>query len=112
VMITGGNRYVVCNAKLRNICNLFECDEIVGNELSVEFSALLSKYHTKVMRKSMDVHNDNSEFVSCNPPIDTDRSCKRKKSSTEPKISKSSRRKKAPRNTTGTDLDSSFVMEI
>jgi hypothetical protein len=90
-MISGGNIYVDCNAQLQSICNLIEKDNDLTNYFTSKFNSLIGEVHSMVLEKTDNGADEGSEFVSCNPAVDKNRTYVRKRSATEPRKRKKSR---------------------
>ena len=78
-MVTGASLYVDCNSQLQHICNLIENDFDISNRFRSKFLSIITESRSEIMLKTKDKSDDNNEWVSCNPEVDTDAVCVRKK---------------------------------
>ena len=78
------NPFVNMNSQLQAICGMMEMTPRIMNHFENEFRTLVSKFSTKILLNSSTINND-SEFVSLCPELDTRSKYDRKKSATDPR---------------------------
>ena len=85
--VSGGNKYIDRNAHLQSISNLMEGHNRVENYFDREYASLIAKCQAMLFDETKSKGGDAgaSEFVSCNPVVDTRKKYIRKKSMFESK---------------------------
>ena len=85
--ISGGNKYVDRNAHLKSISNLMEGQNRVEDYFDREYASLIARCQAMLFDETKSKNGDagGSEFVSCNPVVDTRKKYIRKRSRFESK---------------------------